>query len=339
MKKRVLGMALILALTLGMVGCGEKETSSAESEWKPDRTITIYCSAGAGGSTDLSNRALASAFKEYFGVAVNVVNVTGGGGGICATQVYDAEHDGYTVLGAADNMHGQGVQGSFSHPNTVWDCYMIAHDKGILCVRTDSEFETVDEVIDAAKERTINIGSSQAGNVWSVKVAQIDQAADIKLNQLPFEGSNQSVTALMSGEIDVCLVGLSDVCDYIRSGQIRPLCAVETEATTLEGYGDIPSICDSVPKFGELTQAYQWVGIALPEDTPDNVKEAYDKAWEYALNTKAVQNLSERTLTVVGLSGKEAAKVRDENDSCFAWTIYDAGLGTISPEEFGIPRP
>lgn len=51
------------------------------------KPVTLFCAFSAGGGTDQVNRGLAEGMKEYLGVQVNVVNLTGAGGGIAMDKV------------------------------------------------------------------------------------------------------------------------------------------------------------------------------------------------------------------------------------------------------------
>ena len=63
----------------------------------PERDITLIVPWAAGGGTDTLARTLVKNGKKYFGVNINVQNVTGGTGVIGMNQVARAKADGYTV--------------------------------------------------------------------------------------------------------------------------------------------------------------------------------------------------------------------------------------------------
>ena len=351
MKKNILALLLVgmVIATSGCSGASSAEssgtgTTSADQEekasWKPTQTINIYCGTGAGGGVDLANRAVATAFSEYFGVPVNVTNMTGGGGGLAANHVYNQKHDGYSLFGTSDAVHSLAVQGAFEHGTDVWDFQMLTTTKGVLAVKSDSPYQTLEDLAEAAKVKDIKVAASQAGCVWYVKVKQINAAGDTNMQLIPYEGSSASVVAMMSQEVDAVLCGISELEDYILTDKIRPLATAETEALNVEGYGEIPKVADTYPKFADMAQVIQWAGIAIPSDIPEEVKEAYEEAWEYALASEPVANLlnSGKGVELLGLSGEEAAETVKDSDSVFAWILWDEGIATISPEEFGIER-
>ena len=71
MKRKFFAAVLALAMVLSLVACGgtnssgtssdssdEADTSSEATSWVPDKNITVVVPYGAGGTTDLSTRAL-----------------------------------------------------------------------------------------------------------------------------------------------------------------------------------------------------------------------------------------------------------------------------------------
>ncbi len=335
-----------LVMSLAAVACFCMATvSQAADEWKLTRAVTIYCWSSPGGFTDLCNRALAAAFKDYFDVPFNVTNMLGGGGGTAANHIYNMQRDGYSILGASDAMHALGIRGAFNYPNDVWDVMFLINAKGVISVRADSPYQTLDDLVKAIKKaetdgELMKGGASQAGNVWGVKMAQFNQVTGTKVNVLPYEGSSQTLIGLLSGEIDIALCGLAEQEDYIRAGRIRPLAMIEPEDYELKGIGRIPSLAKDYPDFASYKQAMQWGGIALPADTPKEILDAYHKAFVAATKSKPVTDFgTNRNVDIICVIGDEAKQLVAENDSVYAWIIYDAGLAVKSPEEFGIPRP
>ena len=64
----------------------------------PDRAITLVIPFAAGGSTDVVGRIVAERMSADLGQQVVVQNVGGAGGSLGATQVAEADPDGYTIL-------------------------------------------------------------------------------------------------------------------------------------------------------------------------------------------------------------------------------------------------
>ncbi len=81
----------------------------------PERDITLIVPWAAGGGTDTLARTLVKNGKKYFGVNINVQNVTGGTGVIGMNQVARAKPDGYTV--GRDHLQPQHLPAARASPS------------------------------------------------------------------------------------------------------------------------------------------------------------------------------------------------------------------------------
>ncbi|MFW5629938.1 MAG: tripartite tricarboxylate transporter substrate-binding protein, partial [Acetivibrio ethanolgignens] len=110
MKKRLLGLLLVMAMAVTAVGCGQKSEPAADGQtsgdsqaadgtgWTWDRKIEIVCPWGAGGGADTTLRQFATALEKEIGVSV-VVNNKAGAGGVTGVEYATSQPaDGYTWL-------------------------------------------------------------------------------------------------------------------------------------------------------------------------------------------------------------------------------------------------
>lgn len=319
----------------------EEEISEAEEPWKPERPVTIVCFVGAGGGTDLASRTLATVFEKHFGVPFQVVNMSGGSGGIGANHVLNAKKDGYTILGASEPLHGLTVLGAMPEPTAdMWEAMMLIGSEGAVSVPASSPYETLEELIEAAKTKELKAGAAQTTSTWSAKLHQVESVTGVTFNQLPYEGSHPSQVAALSGEIDIVVTSLAEQADYIKAGKLRPLAAISKTDEEVPGYGTVPSVANFYPKFKDITPAMQWLGMAIPRDMPENIKKAYHEAFEVAIESDQVKKVaSDMGYKIYGLHGEEALETHKNLDSIYSWTLYNAGAAKTSPEEFGIPKP
>ncbi|WHH61495.1 tripartite tricarboxylate transporter substrate binding protein [Petroclostridium sp. X23] len=319
----------------------EAPEAQTEEAWKPTRPVTIVCFVGAGGGTDLASRTIAKVFEKEFGVPFQVVNMTGGSGGVGANHVLNAKRDGYTILGASEPLHGLTVLGALDKPTAdIWEAMMMIGSEGAISVPASSPYQTLEELVEAAKTKELKAAAAQATSTWGAKLHQVEAVTGVKFNQLPYEGSHPSQVAALSGEVDVVVTSLAEQAEYIKAKKLRPLAAISTEDEEVPGYGKVPAITHSYPKYAELTPAMQWLGIAIPKDLPENIKKAYHDAFEKAKDSEEVKKVaSDLGYKIYGLHGEAVEKTHKQLDSIYSWTLYNAGAATKSPEEFDIPKP
>lgn len=329
---------LQLALATALL-CSCSKPDSPES-W-PTRPIEISCFASAGGGTDMVDRSLAAAMSPHLGVTVNVVNRSGGNGGIALNHVWSRPKDGYSWGGFSESIHPAVVMGAHHTTAKDWHWFMAAGAPDVLSVGKDSAFQSLDELVAAAKAEpgTVKAAAGISGGLHHAKLLSLEKGADIRFKTLPFKGSHPSQLAVLSGEADVVITSISEQAELIKGGQLRPLAMVEMEPYEFPEVGAIPAAGATYPGIGDLP-VRQWLGIALPKGVPDTVLAKVTEAFEKAMaDPEMVQLARDRFLTLYGYHGEEAARIAAEMESAWTWALHDLEIAQHSPEEFGIPRP
>src|SRR5690625_590796 len=138
-----------------------------ESVSYPEKDISGIIQFGEGGSTDNVIRFLAPLVEENLGKSLVLQNKTGAGGAVATEYVYNQDPDGYTLLlGAEPPLLYQVLD--TSDKDYIKDFYPISLlGQGLtgIMVREDSEFDTLDELMDYAKENPgkLNFATSGSG--------------------------------------------------------------------------------------------------------------------------------------------------------------------------------
>ena len=226
--KKLVAILLSLAMVLSLAACGSKTPASTEAPkpgestaapqaaW-PKGNIDIIVPFKAGGAMDLSARLTADYLKKYLNVEVTVQNVEGGANWVGYNQILAAKGDGYT-LGFA-NYPGQiGGYLDPSKKNTVsyrdfTNIADIVHDPGIIVVREDSPYKTLQDLLDAAKggkKLTISTGGGP-GSDDDVLIRQINSR--LKIDTLipgGNENDGEARNALFNKEADAQACNVSN---------------------------------------------------------------------------------------------------------------------------------
>ena len=336
--RKILSIILaVLVFASNVFLCG----SACDIEWAPKKTVTFYLYSGAGGDTDTAMRALAACWQKKYGVAFNVVNMTGGAGGIAANYVYNQPSDGYSLFGMADGCSTMNVLGAFEHTNDVWDIMLLFGGVGCIGVPIDSPYKTLEELVDAAKSgENIRLSCCSPGTIWHVDAVQVDQGLEAGFNVLTYDGSAQAIIGLLSGEADVVCSSLGEQSEYIKSGDIRPLAVLTDSSRKIDGFdGEIPAITDIYPLFKDIEFARQWNGVGIRADAAPEVLKFYEKAFEEAVNSGELDSVKRaRNTEYVALTGEDAHSFVDTCTSACSWIMWDLGVATVSPDNFGIQR-
>lgn len=315
-------------------------TLPAAADW-PERPIEISVFAAAGGGTDLINRTIAAVMEPELGATVNVVNRTGGGGAVAVLHVLGQPTDGYSWAGISESMLPLPVLGAVDATAEDWHLFMVAGAPNVISVPADSPYETIDDLIEAARENPggLRAGASITGSIHHTLLVALERAADIEVNFIPFEGSHPSQVAAVAGEVELVNTSVSEQAELIRGGQLRPLAMVGMEPYEFPGVGTIPALGDDYPAIADVP-VFQWLGFGLVRGVPEEVVEKVTAAFVAAMETDAVRDLAEsRFLTLYGHHGAEADEVARNMERAWTWLLHDIGIAQRSPDEVGIEKP
>lgn len=270
--KRIFALLLALMMVLSLAACAKQSASddgaaSAAVDF-PKEDINMYIGYGAGGGSDLLARALA----KYIDLGDHVMvctNLTGGSGTIAMMECWNAEPDGYSMnLCLPESFAVQVLNGSME--KDVFDKLIFlaspVYDVNTLSVRSDAQWQTLDELISYAQENpgklTIAGVGSGVNKLWAVEIMQ---KLGIELKYVPYDDSNSTRAALLGGQVDLLLCQACESKPYYDSKDITVLAACADETV---------SFMSDVKTFKEL--GYEIVsgihrGFAVTPDTPEEI--------------------------------------------------------------------
>jgi tripartite-type tricarboxylate transporter receptor subunit TctC len=232
--------ALLIVLT--MVLATNSVTFAAEGKY-PVKPITNIVSWAAGGTTDISQRLLASVLPKYLGQTMVIENQAGGAAVPGTTAIAKAAPDGYTVgvnWGASWTLRPFILDVPYKMEDFVFIVGMC-NQKMILCVNADSPFQTLEDVIKYAKDNPgeLNYGAGDTASYQHLVAAAFAHEVGIEAEMIPYNGSRPSVVAMMGKNLDYCVVEPGNVLAETQAGKIRVLCAFDNER--IKELPDVPT--------------------------------------------------------------------------------------------------
>lgn len=235
-------------------------TASAEY---PEKPVDYIIPFGPGGESDITARLQQPFFKDLTGEELVIQYKPGGGGAVGWSQLNTMEGDGYTIMGTnLPHIVLQPMQKAVGYTtNGLANVYFFHYTPDAIVVAADSPFQSLDDLIQAAKDAPGSVTFSGSGTFSANHVAQtrFDKLAGIQTTYIPFKGTGAAVTALLGNQVRAewgyTTVGAT------QGEQVR-LLAVAME----ERHPAFPE----VPTFKELGfdlvgGAYR--GIAVPDST------------------------------------------------------------------------
>jgi tripartite-type tricarboxylate transporter receptor subunit TctC len=315
--------------------------SAGAADWKPVRPINLIVPWAAGGSTDQVTRIVAAELEKSLGQTIVIVNQPGASGAIGTASALDAAKDGYTwTSGAAQDLGAYESLGSVKTRITDWNLFLSVANLPVLAVNANSPYQTAKQLLDAMKASPEKISVATAGLTSTGHMAMelVAKAAGVKYRHVSYDGGNPAVVATVSGETDVTSqLGVEEV-DMIRGKRLRPLATIGDKPLTIDGYGTIPPLSDTLPGF---TAPALYFGIFLPKGVPDDLIQTLQKLWadNIAKNDAVKQYANSRGALFAPLSGEAAQKAAFPAVQANAWLLFNSGKAKTSPDTVGIPAP
>lgn len=243
----------------------------------PDKAIQIIVGFAPGDAIDGTARVIAEQLEKDLSVPVVVVNIAGGGGAKGAAAAAKKPADGYTLLMGSTGALTARPQISNSGYTTD-DFVALAQLTEVpigLAVSKDSPYQSLTELIDAAKAGTVKYATPAPGSTQHISMAAFAAANDLNLIHIGGKGGKGAVTKTLSGEVDFVFVGASNYTALAKSGDLKVLAVAAPERVAY--LPDAPTFQEQ----GYDLNAAVWFGLLARQGTADDVllilREAIDK--------------------------------------------------------------
>ena len=332
---------MVILLLIGFVSATLFAQGATEDTY-PNKTINMTVPYGAGGTTDLTARALANAMGKDLGVTINVVNTPGAGGSAGTLNVQNSKVDGYTLL--ANGMLAfctMPINGYTDKTFRDWDIWIATYAPNVIVVPANSPFNTIEDLIKAIQENPgeITAGTAGIGSGGHFGAEIIKQIAGAPYKHITYQVGGPAFTATLAGEVDFCPQLLAEYKDAIISGQVKALCTLSDKDITIADGITIPSIKEFYPEAAKYLPMGEVTGILIPKGLPETSLAKLDKAFSYAVKDQAFLDFCAlKSFDVIPMGREESQAYLENFASKACYLMYDAGAVTIDPAKFGIER-
>lgn len=275
----------VTALTL-TIGCLTSEVALAKY---PDKPITMYVAFAAGGTTDLTARALAHGIEKILGVPVAIENKGGGGATVANGLVASKKPDGYSLLVSSVGsitMRPLLVKLAYNaqsfRPLMQYSYYI-----GGLVVNADSPWKTVDQFVDYAKKNPgMTYSSSGPHTQQQIGVESFARCKGLTFKHMPTKGGSTANTALMGKHVDF-VAGSGSHIPLVEQGQFRELVTFHADERD-PNRPDIPVMKDlgcppTNPASGMI--------VVAPAGLPDDIASTLEAALKQVAETPDFKQL------------------------------------------------
>lgn len=319
----VLGSALLLSGGLLAVAT----QAQADEDW-PKRPITYVVPFSPGGATDMIGRIYSQSIGNTLGETIVVENRPGTGGSLGSAYVSRQKADGYTLVGGTISSHSINVS---IYPDIGYDpvdsftpIILTGTLPNVLVVRKDSPYNSVEELMAAAREKEDNLtfGSSGVGSSQHLAGELFASMVKAKMLHVPYKGSAPSLQALLSGEIDLLFDNLTSAMPFIENGNLKALAVTSKQSD--------PALPDVKPLDQSGLPGYDvvsWQATFAPAGTPKPVIDKLYKAMHASLQQPEVQErLKSVGLTISGAGPDELLEFQKAEVAKWAKVAREANI-------------
>lgn len=262
----------------------------AQQPW-PTRPVRIIVPFGLGGSADVAARFLADPLAQALGQPFIVENRPGAGAVIGTDAVAKSAPDGHTLL-LMSNTH---TANETLLPNRPYELMRdlapvgainVAHH--VLAVHPSLPANTLPELIALlrANPGRYDYASSGPGTPYHVAGEVFLAMAGATAQHVPFRGSNEARTALISGQVPIMFDAIPTMREQVAGSRVRALATTGPRRSPL--MPDVPAVAEALPGY----EASIWLGLMAPAATPLPIRERLNAELNRILaldTTKAAQ--------------------------------------------------
>src|SRR2546426_5130696 len=189
----------------------------------PSRNMRVVIPTAQGGGADR----LARVFDDFWGPLLKTRFEYGfypGAAGQVGYELYlhKRERDGHNLL--FGNMGPEMImyalqKPSYRFPQDYQYFCRLDVDDSVVFVRQKSPFKRVEDLVAAAKKKTVNIAVSRLPHPASIGMLALGNAQKARFNLVPYGGGNPTQVAVLNGEVEcgaLPIAGVTTLGDQMR---------------------------------------------------------------------------------------------------------------------------
>ena len=264
--------------------------ATAQAQDYPNHPIKFIQGFPPGGNVDIIARLLGNEMSKRLGQSIVVEAKVGAAASLAAEAVARSAPDGYTLLMVASAHPAQGALTKNPKYNVVDDFQWISVASFypfIICVRKDSRFQSLKELIDEARKNpgALKYASAGVGTILHTTVELIATETKTKYLHVPYRGEAPAIIGLLQGDVDFIAATTGPITERVRSGEFRALAV--TGKTRWRDFPDVPTVeQQGLPGF----EVISWTGLAGPAKLPRAIVERLNAEVRHAVAVPEVKS-------------------------------------------------
>lgn len=301
--------------------------SPAAAQDYPERPVRIVLPYGPGGVADITSRMVAERLTEIFGQRFLVENAPGGAGAVAQQSVLNAGPDGYTLtlIGNAGAIRRTLMPNLAIDEGEDFDPISpLAEFTMVLVTAPDSELQTVQDILDFAKENPgeMNIGTVAVGTTQNLAASLLTSVAGIEAAIIPYKNSPDLLAGVQRGDADIAIEIFAAAKASIESEQVRAIAVTGTERSP--NLPDVPTVEESGVSPYVVTS---WNAFAAPAGTPaEHIEKLNEAITGILAEPEVVERMVSFGMTPYAGPGSTVTDRLDSDTAMWRDVIEQAGI-------------
>ena len=302
------------------------QTSAQPFAAYPSKSVRIVVPFGTGG-TNLMARWLAPKLSDAFGQTFVVDPRLGAGGNIGNELVAKSAPDGYTLLIAPPGL----VFSPFLYKRTGYDplrdftsIALLGSVPNVMAVHPSVPARNLQQVIGLARRqpKKLSYGSGGIGSTNHLAMEALKSLVKIDVVHVPYKGATIALVDLISGQVDIVVVAVASVAQYIRQGKLNGIAILSAKRSAA-----LPNLMTTAEAGQPDFVMENWYGFFAPAGLPREILER--------LNSEAVkimklpdtrERLGSQGFDLFPSSPQELAALMKSEYARFGKIVRDAGI-------------
>jgi tripartite-type tricarboxylate transporter receptor subunit TctC len=273
----------------------------------PTRPIHIIVGFSAGGGNDIIARIFGQKLSESLGKPVIVENKPGGGAIVATEYVARSAPDGYTLLVGASGMAINPAVYARLPYDSIRDFVAVSELASfplILIVNPSSPIKSVAELVAYAKANPDKANYASSSASFQLVTELFKQSTGAPMQVIPYKGANDSVMAVISGQVTAAIADAGPALSQVLGGQARALAVAAPKR--MEELPDVPTLKEA----GADVDAVLWSGFFAPKETPPVIiKKLEGEIMRIARLPEVIARLKPLGILPVGNSSEEFGRI------------------------------
>jgi tripartite-type tricarboxylate transporter receptor subunit TctC len=273
----------------------------------PTKPITIIVGYTPGGANDILARIVAEKLTISLGQPVVVENKPSVASIVGASFVAKAKPDGYTIImGASGPMvfnHALYAKLPYASQDFA-PISLVGIFPLVLLTQSGNPAKTVQELVNTSKQNPDKSNYSASSASFQLITELFNSRTGAKFGHVPYKGSNESVTAVMAGDVSMTLVDAGPASRALQGGRVKAMAV-----TSADRLPEMPSL-PTMKEVGIDLNVNFWSGLLAPAGTPAPiVKQLSDEIAKVLALPDVAKRISALSITPKSSTPEEFARL------------------------------